>query len=388
MVSVTINKYFNSVMKIAVTISILFILIMLYIFSRPIPMYDNKNPIYIFGILLLIVLYIYLLPLVIILTGLFGKFLKLLLYIIFAIPIIPDLFIFYSIYQTREFIDNDIIIMASLYLLLLIFTIVYVVKNSYDLVGLIVGKEIVNMGDDFFAINVLSKDTCEGDVNLLIKDIITNLLKYKFIKSNNISDTDKKYKILNYRRMHLYKQENIILTELYIKVTDDNKLIKITDGFDDEKNTYKCIYIHQYNDDGEKISQLSSNFGDVYLAIKGLLPEGALIHKDDDITPNEIRSLHDRLFRKYFIIKYGTLIDKAEIKMKDILLRLKEPYKKPLKYGFISFTLLFILIYAYNKNYLPTLDTPTIVLIILGVPAFIYYCIKIYEWFNSKNKST
>ncbi|MFA4935771.1 MAG: hypothetical protein WC568_08050, partial [Candidatus Methanoperedens sp.] len=197
-------------------------------------------------------------------------------------------------------------------------------------------------------------------------------------------------KVLNFRKKNLaygaYK--NILLTELYIEVTDDFKLVNIVDNYDYEKNVYKCMYIYQYYDDGDKIASLSSPDEAVYLAIKGILPEDILIHyhKDDDTTPGEIRALHYTLFQKYFTIRYGTLIDKAETKLKDVLIRLKEPYKKALKYSLFLIIILLIILYLYINKYLPILNTEIIVLILLGLPPFIHYSIKIYERFVLKKK--
>lgn len=392
MASEKINKYFILLMKVVFSLLTLIFASLMYIFSRIFIIYDYKKINYDFVIILIIIvgLYIYLLAFITFLIALFKKFNKLKTYIIFFIPIIPILFISLWIYQSREFSNIDFILLSSLYVAFGFFTLFFMVKRSYDIIGSVVGKEIEDLGDDYFAISVLLKPSKAGQADLLIKDIINNLLKYEFINVSSIYINNKKYKVSNFRGKELvyHAYRNILLTELYIEVTDDFKLINIVDNYDYEKNVYKCMYIYQYYDDGDKIASLSSTNEDVYLAIKGILPEDTLIHyhKDDDTTPGEIRALHYTLFRKYFIIRYGTLIDKAETKLKDILIRLKEPYKKALKYSLYLVIILFIIIYLYINKYLPILNTETIVLIFLGLPPFIHYSIKIYERFVLKKK--
>ncbi|VVB84257.1 Uncharacterised protein [uncultured archaeon] len=392
MASGKINKYFILLMKVIFSLLTLLFAYFMYALSRIFIVYDYKKINYDFIIILILIfgLYFYLLTSITILIAFFKKFKKFKSYIIFFVPFIPILSISLWIYQSREFSNIDFSLLSSLYMPFFIITLFFVTKRSYDVIGYVVGKEIGFLGDDYFAISVLLKPIEAGEADLLIKHIINNLLKYEFIKVSSIDINNKKYKVLNFRKRKptYWAYENILLTELYIEVTDNFQLVNIVDGYDYEKNVYKCMYIYQYYDDGDKIASLSSTDNAVYLAIKGILPEDTLIyyHKDDNITPREIISLHYELFNKYFIIRYGTLIDKLETKLKDSLIRLKEPYKKGLKYIIYLIITILIIIYLYINKYLPILNTETILLIILGFPPFIHYSIKIYERFVLKKK--
>lgn len=341
-----------------------------------------------------IIVYMYLLTFTVILFMLYRKFHKYYNYILFLCPTIPILDLLYRIYQTRNLVETDIELMLFLYFVLLFITIIFMKKMPYELGGKIVGKEKGSMEDDYYGISILYKHVDEGDIDLLIDSIIQNFLKYGFVKSSYIYDGDNKYKISHYRRLNSYSHiyENILQAELCIEVTEDFKLINIIDDYyycNDERNAYNLNYIYQYSDDGDQISQLPSNFEDVFLTLRGVLPEDTKMyyHKENDITPIEIKSLFYRLFEKCFIIKYGTLIDKAEIKLKEILTRIKEPYKKPLKYVLYFIIGLLPVIYIYN-NYIKLFDAQTIVMIFIGLPAFIYYIIKVYELIRGKNKKS
>ncbi len=392
MVSERINKYFILLMKVVFSLLTLLFAYFMYVFSRIFIIYDYKKINYDFILIIILVfgLYLYLLTSITIVIAFFKKIYKLKLYIVFLTSFIPILFISLWIYQSREFSNIDFILLSGLYALFLILTTLFWIKRSNAIIDSIVGKEIGDLGDDYFAISVLLKPIEEGEAELLIRYIINNLLKYDFIEERSIY-VDKNYKVLNFRKKNpLFRiYENILLTELYIEVTEDFKLINIVDNiYDYEKNIYKCMFIYQYYDDGDKVASLSSIHDAVYLAIKGILPHDTIIHyhKDDDTTPHEIRALHYKLFRKYFIARYGTLIDKLETKLKDVSISLKEPYKKALKYSLYLFIILFIIIYLYINKYFSILNTETISVIILGIPPFIYYSIKLYERYVLKKK--
>lgn len=379
-----INKYFILLMKIVFLLFTLLFAGSIYLFSQTFILYDYKKISFDFFVMFFInvVFFFYLLILITVLVALFKQSNKLRIYMLLFIPIIPVLFLGIHVFQSRGFNYMDIYLFILLYLFYFFITAVFMVKLSNDIIGYVVGKEMGSMDDDYFAISVMFKPIKdEEQADNLLKNIIVNLLNYNFNKVNSIYYNKKTYEVLNYKKKNTYK--NILLTDIYIEVTDDLKLINIVDNYDIDKNVWKCLFIYQYFDNGDKIESIPSTDNAVYLAIKGILPKDTLIHyyKNKDTTPSEIRALHHELFQKYFILRYGTLIDKAKTKLEDVLIRLKEPYKKALKYGFYLVIVLFIIIYLYTY-----LNFEQFLLIILGLPPFVHYSIKIYEWLVLKKK--
>ncbi len=392
MISEKVNKIFILALKVIfVLITLLFVYLM-YESSLIFTKYDFKILDFSFLIssIFYSILYFYFLILITILIGLFRKYNKLVKYVIFLIPIIPILFISLRIHQTRGVVEEDIALLMIFYILLFFFTMLFIVKRLLNVISnFIIGKKIGDMGDDLFVISVFSKyPYIKGNVTSLIKDVITNFLNYEIANVDFIHINGKKYEVWNYSRegKHtVFHTENILLTELKAKSTDFKNPAIIENNFEDKE--YMCVYIYQLYDNGDEISGLPSTFDDLYLALKKILPEDTLIYynKDADITPSEIWDLLHNLFNKYLILKYGTLIDKAEIIIKDIAKKLKHPYKMAIKYCLILLVILVILYYIYYYylyDFLHKLDTPTLIIIITGIlsiPISIYSCIQIYD---------
>jgi len=383
---------------IALLLTLIFLL-MIYSFS----LFNNYelnilNSDLIIAFLAIIVAYYYLLCCIIILIGFFRKYNKLIYYVVFLTPIIPELFIFLRFYQSRELLNEYISILFLLlllisYSLLAVFTLLFVRKSSFNIIRDIVGKDLFEVQDDYSYISIFSKTSPEeGNIVKLIKNIISNFLEYKIEYIKHINIDGKIYKIYNYTKQDWYfkfHENNILLIEFDVIISDNHKQVKIFNRSDEDgEKIHKCVYLYQFYDDGDEISDLPSTYQDVYLALKGILPKDSLIfyHKDDDITPPEIWDLRYNLFKKYLLLRYGTLIDRTDIRIKDIIQRLKEPHKKVIKYIIIFISILIFIICIYNSihNYLFTLKIETLITIGLLFPPAIHYSIKIYDRLKNK----
>ena len=348
MISSNYKSFFALIYKwISISIALLFTLIFLF-FLCGFSVYTNYelnilNFDLIIAFLTIIMAYFYLLFFLIILIGFFRKYNKLISYVIFLTPIILELFFFSGIYLSRELFNEHISILLILlflllYLLLVILTLLFVKNTSFNIIRLIVGKDLFEIQDDYSYISIFSK-TCpeEGNIVKLIKNIISNFLKYKIENIKDINIDGKKYTIYNYTKQDSrfkFHKKNILLIEFDVIISENHKQIKIFNRSDEiNEKIHKCVYLYQFYDDGDKISDLPSTFQDAYLALKGILPKDSLIfyHKDD-ITPPEIWDLRYNLFKKYLLLRYGTLIDRTDIIIKDIMQRLKEPHKKVIIY--------------------------------------------------------
>lgn len=326
--------------------------------------------------------------------GFFRAYNKVIYYVIFLTPIIPVLFIYSRIYQSIELVEEYLSILFLLYFLLFLSTLFIVKNSSFNIIRSIAVKDLFEIQDDYSYISIFSKTShVEGNIVILIRNIISNILKYKLEYIENINIDGKKYEIYNYVKQEpfflKFHKKNILLIKFDVISSENNKQIKIVD-MDDKSDINesdgtinKCVYLYQFYDDGDKISHLRSTFQDVYLALKGILPNDSLIvyHKDDDITSPEIWDLRSKVFEKYLLTRYGTFIERIDIKIKDIVQRLKEPHKRFIKYGVIFIIVLVLIIYMYSivHNYLSNLKIETILPIGLLIPPAIHYSIKIYD---------
>ena len=352
------------------------------------------NPDLIVAFLTIIMAYFYLIISIIIMIGFFRAYNKVIYYVIFLTPIIPVLFIYSRIYQSIELVEEYLFILFLLYFLLFLSTLFVVKNSSFNIIRSIAVKDLFEIQDDYSYISIFSKTShVEGNIVILIRNIISNILKYKLEYIENINIDGKKYEIYNYVKQEpfflKFHKKNILLIKFDVISSENNKQIEIVD-MDDKSDINesdgtinKCVYLYQFYDDGDKISHLRSTFQDVYLALKGILPNDSLIvyHKDDDITSPEIWDLRSKVFEKYLLTMYGTFIERIDIKIKDIVQRLKEPHKRFIKYGVIFIIVLVLIIYMYSivHNYLSNLKIETILPIGLLIPPAIYYSIKIYD---------
>jgi len=403
MMSRNYKSYFILMYKwILIPITLLFTLFFLiYLYASLVDYEFNILNSDLLTVFLTFMAYFYLVSCIIILISFFKKYNELIRYVVLFTPIIPELFIFLRIYQSRDLFNEYslnllmilCILFMILYLLLFILTLSFVKYSSLNIIRSIVGKDLFEIQDDYSFISIFSKTYPEeGNIVKLIKNTISNFLKYKKENIEYIYIDGKKYTIYNYTKqdsIFTFHKKNIILIEFDVIISENHKQVEIFNRDNENKDTiHKCVYLYQFCDEGDKISNLPSTFQDVYLALKGILPKDSLIFycKDDDITPPEICDLRYNLSKKYLLLTYGTLIDRTDIIIKDIMQRLKEPHKKVIKYIVIFISILIFIIYIYNSihNYLFTLKFETLMTIGLLIPPATYYSIKIYDRLKNK----
>ncbi|MCG7848410.1 MAG: hypothetical protein MIO93_04435, partial [ANME-2 cluster archaeon] len=78
------------------------------------------------------------------------------------------------IYNAEELDENDISLIILSYIFLSILTYKYLEITSSSIISHFVGKEIGDLGDDYFTTTVVSNDKYLDQIEKLVKNTITN----------------------------------------------------------------------------------------------------------------------------------------------------------------------------------------------------------------------
>lgn len=358
-----LNSFINGLLKIFFTILIIFLIFWLYYL-----VINFNQSISILSIIIIIfVIYWVILYYLVNLMGLFNKYNEI-KYIPLFSSFIPIFFIFLRIYQTREFIVNDFVLIIFSYTIVSISTYKILQASSSQIISQIIGKKISDLGNNFFITTIIFNNY-SYEIRQLIKVTITNILKYKVVAITDINFNNQKYKIFHYRRKYEFNNwynEDILLVELFIET---DPILDEIDEYDyiedyeilDEKNsndefTYTFVFLYQFFDVGKTLIHTQSDDTELGLILKSLLPKDTLIYQYSklDVTPPEIiKSLYGA-FEKYLTIKYGMMLEVIYVRIRNEIQQMKESHKKILKY--ISYSGIYLTILLLIFNYLNSIN--------------------------------
>lgn len=237
---------------------------------------------------------------------------------------------------------------------------------SSGIIRLIVGKEIDTLGDDYFVITTISPYISSYQTSNLIKNIIKNVSGYNLNSIDSMRIDDRKCKIYNYSRKAEWDgwcTENVLLVELPI-ITDEciediveREFINDFEIFDqptftgsDYDSTYNFVFLYQFVDAGDSIMHHESIYTELCATIVSILPNDTFIydHKDDDVTPPDIRDSLSSTLEKYIIMKHGALVDKLSTKIGNEIMRMKKSHKRIFKNLFIIAIIIAAIYFVYS----------------------------------------
>ena len=310
------------------------------------------------GILIIFWCYLWILYFIVHVMGYFKEYDKI-KYVPYFSSIIPIFFIFYMIYQTKDFDENDIGIIIISYTFVYVLTYLFLRETSSIFIDQFFGKEICSMGGDFSKTTLIFDYYSDNKIQL-VKTTIGNILNYNLLSVNIINFKQRKYKIWHYSKKYpSYKwyKENVLLVELLVNTSETLEDIEEYDYIEDFEIvgedvadydlTHHFLFLYQFSDFGNSIESINSLDTELKLALQAMLPDDTLIfdYSKTDITPPEITICLYGLFEKYLTIKYGSLYDAMHFKIHDAFQGLRESHKRVLKY-IVFFGLIFIILYS------------------------------------------
>ena len=144
------------------------------------------------------IIYLFLLHFIVCVAGILREYNKIRYVSIFA-PTILLYAISVKVYHTRQFVEDDIILITAAYGALTILTYSYLKEISSIIIGSIVGKDIDALGDDYFVITTISPDYFSSFQRCkLLRNTIENMCGYNLISIDSLYIDNRKCKIYNY----------------------------------------------------------------------------------------------------------------------------------------------------------------------------------------------
>ncbi len=257
---------------------------------------------------------------------------------------------------------------AIVYVVLTIVTLKFIKETSLILLALFFGRNNIDCsGDDFNNISIYSTPTFDENLDNFIKDILINLLGYKFQNIKAITVNNKKYEVYEYVKSvnnGSLQNQIAIITRIKLHIWDNINSIQEKESIEEYElydnielicettNLYDLYQIYQFYDDGESLFHCQSD-SEISLALMSLLPKytNIYVHKDDDVTPRDIRILFSNIFKRYLFKKYSHFVDSSILLYSEITTNIDKSTAKLFKVGTIGISTILGTYFVYKSEF-------------------------------------